>query len=74
MLALEIQKQQRIRDIFFNLNEVNPMGEKEARILATLQPRYSSRTILHNKECANLALELLKFPNGKHDDLIDALS
>lgn len=74
MLALEIQKQQRIRDIFFNLDEVNPMWEKEARILATLQPRYSSRTILHNKECANLALELLKFPNGKHDDLIDALS
>ena len=74
MLALEIQKQQRIRNIFFNLQEVKPMWEKEARILSILQPRYSSRTILHNKDCANLTLELLKFPNGKHDDLIDSLS
>ena len=47
MLALEIQKQMRVRDHFFVLDEIRPMGEKNARILATLQPRYATRTILH---------------------------
>lgn len=42
MLALEIKKQMRIRDTFFVLDEVKPMGEKEARIRAILQPRYSN--------------------------------
>lgn len=74
MLALEIKKQMRIRDTFFVLDEVKPMGEKEARIRAILQPRYSNGAIFHKKEFTELELELLKFPNGKHDDKIDALS
>lgn len=77
MLALEIQKQMRIRDKFFILEEVRPQWEKEARIKSTLQGRYSSHSIIHPKYWANiweLETELLKFPNGKHDDLIDALS
>jgi len=42
-----------------------------------LEPRYSNINILHpkyNKNTKDLELELLKFPNGKHDDIIDALS
>lgn len=77
MLALEIQKQMRVRNKFFILEEVRPTGEKEARIRSMLQPRYSNRSIIHNKNVFNtneLESELLKFPNGKHDDLIDALS
>lgn len=77
MLALEIQKQMRLRDKFFLMEEVRPQWEKEARIRASLQPRYSNKTILHPKHepnVRNLETELLKFPNGKHDDLIDSLA
>lgn len=77
MLALEIQKQMRLRNIFFILEETRPQGEKEARIRSMLQPRYSNHSIIHNKSVFNtneLESELLKFPNGKHDDLIDALA
>jgi len=76
MLALEIRKQMRLRDKFFVMEEVNPQWEKEARIKSILQPRYSARTILHSRSTENiweLETELLKFPNWKHDDLLDSL-
>jgi phage terminase large subunit-like protein len=75
MLALEIKKQMRIRDFFFYLEEVRPQWEKESRIRTNLQGRYSGRTIIHPKyDISDLEMELLKFPNGKHDDMIDALA
>ena len=74
MLALEIKKQMNIRNIFFVLDEINPQWEKEARIRTILQPRYSNHSIYHNDTCTDLELELLKFPNWKHDDRIDSLS
>lgn len=74
MLYLEIQKQMRMRNTYFVLEWVNPTGEKEARIRTTLQWRYSGRSILHNHSYPELEAELLKFPNGKYDDRIDALS
>jgi len=66
MLALEIRKQMSIRNTFFNLDEITPMGEKNARIKTILEPRYSNANILHpkyNKNTKELELELLKFPN-----------
>ena len=77
MLILEVQKQMRIRDKFFQLEEVRPSGEKEARIRTNLQGRYSGHTVIHPKYWANIKefeAELLKFPNGKHDDMIDAMA
>ena len=77
MLALEIRKQMTIRNIFFNLDEITPMWEKEARIKTILEPRYSNANVLHpkyNRNTKALEMELLKFPNWKHDDMIDALS
>ena len=75
MLILEIRKQMRIRDQFFVLDEITPMGEKNARMKSVLQPRYSNHSVLHpNSGVEELELELLKFPNGKHDDLMDSLS
>lgn len=75
MLALEIKKQMRIRDFYFLLEEVRPSGEKQARIRTNLQGRYSAHSIIHPKYgVGELELELLKFPNAKHDDRIDALA
>lgn len=74
MLALEIRKQMNIRNIFFVLDEINPQWEKIARIRSILQPRYSNLSIMHNNTCTDLELELLKFPNWKHDDIIDSLA
>lgn len=77
MLALEIRKQMNLRGIFFNLQEVTPMWEKNARIRTLLQPRYGNASIIHPKyhnKLQELELELLKFPNGKHDDIIDAMA
>lgn len=77
MLALEIKNQMRIKDFYFHLEEVKPTWEKEARIRSILQPRYSSWVMIepeHLNWWSELRLELLKFPNGKHDDLIDALA
>ena len=73
MLALEFRNQMRIRDRYFTLEEITPRWEKEARIRSILQPRYSNHTIYH-KNMQDLELELLKFPNAKHDDQCDALS
>lgn len=77
MLALEIRKQMNMRNMIFNLVEVNPMWEKNARIRTLLQPRYWNASIIHPKyhtKIKELELELLKFPNWKHDDIIDSLS
>lgn len=77
MLAFEIRKQMNLRNTFFNLIEVNPMWEKNARIRTLLQPRYWNASIIHPKyhnKIKELELELLKFPNGKHDDIIDSLA
>ncbi len=77
MLALEIKNQMRIRDKYFTLEEVRPQWEKESRIRSVLQPRYSSGSIIHRENCKNLSnleSELLRFPNWKHDDLIDSLA
>lgn len=74
MLALEIRKQMQIRNTFFNMQEVSPTWEKNARIRSTLQPRYSNMSMFHTNNMKELELELIKFPNAKHDDIIDSLS
>lgn len=77
MLAFEMRKQMNARNIYFNLIEVNPMWEKNARIRTLLQPRYGNASIIHPKyhpKVKELELELLKFPNAKHDDIIDSLA
>ena len=77
MLALELKKQMIARGKMFHIYELKPTWEKEARIRSTLQARYSLGTIHHRRDWINvneLELELLKFPNWKHDDMIDALA
>jgi len=51
-------------------------GFKEQRI-ESLIPRYASGSVYHLRSCPNLDIlkdELMRFPVGKHDDVIDALA
>lgn len=77
MLILEIRKQMEIRKRWFILEEVHPMWEKEARISSTLHSKYVTWKIFHLYGWDNtyeMEDELLSFPLGWHDDVIDALS
>ncbi len=80
-LKYDIQRQQRERGIFFSIDELGKRhsghGEqilsKEARI-RRLQPYFEQGLVEIRADMADLRDELLAFPRGKHDDLIDALS
>lgn len=76
MLALAIKDEMIKQDFYFYLEEVRPSWEKNARIRSILQPLYASWMLFHNDtiDSSDIELELLKFPNGKHDDMIDAES
>jgi predicted phage terminase large subunit-like protein len=80
-LKYDIQRQQRERGIFFSIDELGKRhsghGEavlsKEARI-RRLQPYFEQGLVEIRSDMSELRDELLAFPRGKHDDLIDALS
>lgn len=80
-LKYDIQRQQRERGIFFSIDELGKRhsgkGEailsKEARI-RRLQPYFEQGLIEMRSDMKDLEEELLSFPRGKHDDLIDSLS
>ena len=71
-----LELEQRKRGIFLPIIELKHGGKKkEERIKDNLEYRYSNNAIVHiegyTKEIED---ELLKFPLGIHDDLIDALA
>lgn len=80
-LKYDLQRQQRERGIFFSIDELGKRhsghGEavlsKEARI-RRLQPYFEQGLVEIRSDMVDLRDELLSFPRGKHDDLIDALS
>lgn len=74
VLANEIKKQMRVRNYYFVLDEITNTTKKEGRIRAALLGRMSSGSILILKTHTDLQDQLIKFPNGKHDDIIDALA
>lgn len=71
-----ITQRQKKENFYFSINEVAPDKAKEARILG-LQPRIKSGRILFKKDAQwldELETELLTFPRGKRNDVIDALA
>lgn len=77
MLIQEIRKHMETRGQSFVLEEIHPMGEKEARISSILHSPYITGKIYHlhgSENVLELEDELLSFPLGTHDDTIDALS
>lgn len=63
------------REVYFVLDAVKTKGKnKEGRIRQRLQPMFENRIIFTKKGMRELEDELFTFPNGSHDDLIDALA
>ena len=65
------------RNIFFEIVEIEAVGEKEARIAGKLLPLFKTGYVWfpeNAKWLQELENELLMFPKGAHDDIIDAAS
>ena len=55
-----------------SVHEVSQRGEKEMKI-RKLIPLIRNNMIYWKKEMTDLELQLIKFPRGRHDDIIDCL-
>ena len=80
-LKQDLQNKQRLEKFYFQVDEIKkmrgPNGEraevKNARI-RSLQPLMEQGLIEIRRDMSDFVDELLTFPRGKHDDLIDSLS
>lgn len=80
-LKYEIQRRQRETKLFFSVDELGthrggkfePPAPKEARI-RSMQPMFEQGLIELRWDMRDMVDELLAFPRGKRDDLIDALA
>lgn len=70
-----LDEEMRRRDVRLPVKGVKPPTDKtkEMRILS-LVPRFEFNRVQMNRGLTDLELELLKFPRGSHDDLVDALA
>ena len=76
-LRYTLKKEEELRKRWLNIVELKPDGRNKEQRIRGLQPQYASFKVLHNRDLVyNIYLEdeLLRFPRGKHDDMIDALA
>jgi len=76
-LRYTLKKEEEIRKRYLNIIELKPDGRNKEQRIRGLQPQYANGKVLHNRDLVyNIYLEdeLLRFPRGKHDDMIDALA
>jgi predicted phage terminase large subunit-like protein len=76
-LAYSLREDPRFRLRPFHITELKPNERSKDERIKGLQPLYEAGKVLHNRLLPNniyLEDELIRFPNGRHDDLIDALS
>lgn len=72
----ELNNEQKRRGVWLPVIQVSDSKNKEDRIRG-LAPLYEFGHIFHIKDCPqldDLEYELIHFPRGKHDDIIDALA
>lgn len=76
-LQYSLSEEMHKRQIYLPVKQVKPANRSKDQRIKGLQPLYFNRKVLHAKITAkikHLEDELLRFPRGKHDDIIDALS
>jgi phage terminase large subunit-like protein len=64
----------RNRNSFFSITELKDAGQAKNRRIESLIPRYEVGAIYFLKSQTDIIDELIRFPRGVHDDLIDALA
>jgi len=67
-----LKREMRLRGKFLITKDIPWETDKIARCLTVLQPRYAQNVIFHKKNMGDLEHQLLRFPSGVHDDLVDA--
>ena len=76
-LRYSLKQEEEKRKRWLPIVELKPYARSKDQRIKGLQPLYANGKVLHNKELVyNVYLEdeLTRFPNGKHDDLVDALA
>jgi len=68
-----LKREMRARNYFITTKDLKWGSDKVSRIEVQLEPRYSQGTIYHKVGMGDLEHQLMRFPSGTHDDIIDAL-
>lgn len=66
-----LREEMKRRNKFLYTKELKWDTDKIGRIETRLQPRYAQHSIYHKRDMGELEYELLRFPSGIHDDIID---
>lgn len=76
-LSFELSNEQRRRNTWLPVTEIKSRPQSKEERIRGLAPFYEYGHIFHIKECPQIEemeYELLHFPSGRHDDIIDALA
>lgn len=76
-LSFELANEQRRRNTWLPVTEIKGRKENKEERIRALAPFYEYGHVYHIYECPQLEeleLELLQFPTGRHDDIIDPLA
>jgi hypothetical protein len=66
-----LEKEMKRRNRFLLLKDLIWDADKLQRIYTRLQPRYAQHVIYHQKGMDELEYQLIRIPNGTHDDVAD---
>src|SRR3990167_479699 len=72
-VLIMIREEMKRRNKYFMLKGVKPVRDKVARANA-LVPLFANGMVFMRRNMPELEDELLRFPKGEHDDLVDALA
>jgi predicted phage terminase large subunit-like protein len=76
-LRYSLNQEMQTRKKYLNIIELKPNTRTKDQRIKGLQPLYANGKVLHNRDLVyNIYLEdeLLRFPRGKHDDIIDCMA
>ena len=69
-----LEKEMRVRNDFFVITELKDAQLSKTYRIEGLVPRFETGTIYLKKDQSDLIDELIRFPAGSYDDLVDALA
>lgn len=69
-----LEREMRTRNTFFLMEQLKDLGVNKNVRIEGLVPRFNVGSIYFKREQTDLIDELITFPSGRYDDLIDALA